>query len=125
MLMKLRRLRQDLDHLNSWVLLLVTTATNVTGLVVHLWGLHGFTWHTYFGYALIVAVVIHLTSICDISSHTAAFGCAVDFVPFTADPERSEPCIAQHQPGSPPPPGPARCPGAEWSAWRSAVPAAV
>lgn len=61
MLMKLRRMRQDLDHLNSWVLLLVTTATIVTGLVVHLWDLHGFTWHTYFGYALIVAVMIHLT----------------------------------------------------------------
>ena len=57
--MKLRRVRQDLDHLNSWVLLVVTAATIVTGLVVHLWDLHGFTWHTYFGYALIVAVVIH------------------------------------------------------------------
>ena len=39
---------------------LVTAATIVTGLLVQLWDLHGFTWHTYFGYALIVAVVIHL-----------------------------------------------------------------
>jgi SagB-type dehydrogenase family enzyme len=58
-LMKLRRLRQDLDHLNSWLLLAVTAGTIVTGLVVHLWDLHGFTWHTYLGYALIVAVVVH------------------------------------------------------------------
>jgi len=58
--MKLRRVRQDLDHLNSWVLLVVTAATIVTGLVVHLWDLHGFTWHTYFGYALTVAVLIHI-----------------------------------------------------------------
>ena len=39
--------------------LVVTGATIVTGLVVHQWNLHGFTWHTYFGYALTVAVVIH------------------------------------------------------------------
>jgi SagB-type dehydrogenase family enzyme len=57
--MSQRRLRQDLDHVNSWALLLVTVATIVTGLVVHLWDLHGFTWHTYFGYAMIVAVIIH------------------------------------------------------------------
>jgi len=57
--MKLRRMRQDLDHLNSWILLVVTVATIVTGLVVHLWDLHGFTWHTYFGYALIITVVVH------------------------------------------------------------------
>jgi SagB-type dehydrogenase family enzyme len=58
--MSLRRARQDLDHLTSWILLAVTAATIVTGLVVHLWDLHGFVWHTYFGYALIAAVLLHL-----------------------------------------------------------------
>jgi len=58
--MKLRRMRQDLDHLNIWVLLAATAATIVTGLLVQLWDLHGFTWHTYFGYALVFTVVIHL-----------------------------------------------------------------
>ena len=60
MLMKLRRMRQDIDHLNSWLLLVVTAGTIGTGLVVQLWDLHGFTWHTYLGYALIVTVVIHV-----------------------------------------------------------------
>lgn len=55
-----RRLRQDLDHLVSWILLAVTAATIVTGLIVQLWDLHGFTWHLYFGYAMIAAVVLHL-----------------------------------------------------------------
>ena len=58
--MKLRRMRQDFDHLTSWVLLLVAAATIVTGFVVHLWDLHGFTWHTYFGYAMTVAVLVHV-----------------------------------------------------------------
>jgi SagB-type dehydrogenase family enzyme len=58
--MKLRRLRQDFDHINSWLLLIVTAATIVTGLVVHLWDLHGFIWHIYFGYAMIGAVIVHL-----------------------------------------------------------------
>lgn len=58
--MSLRRARQDIDHLTSWVLLVVTAATIGTGLVVHLWDLHGFSWHTYAGYAMIVAVLAHL-----------------------------------------------------------------
>lgn len=58
--MSLRRARQDLDHLTSWTLLVVTAVTIVTGLVVHLWDLHGFSWHTYAGYAMIVAVIAHL-----------------------------------------------------------------
>lgn len=58
--MSLRRVRQDIDHLTSWILLVVTAATIVTGLVVHLWDLHGFRWHTYAGYAMIVAVAAHL-----------------------------------------------------------------
>ncbi len=58
--MKLRRLRQDLDHVTSWALLVVTAATIVTGLVVHLWDLHGFAWHTYAGYLMTGAVLVHL-----------------------------------------------------------------
>ncbi|GLP76577.1 hypothetical protein TUM20983_36870 [Mycobacterium antarcticum] len=58
--MKLRRARQDLDHINSWILLTVTAATIVTGLIAHLWDLHGFVWHIYFGYAMIASVVVHV-----------------------------------------------------------------
>ncbi len=59
--MKLRRVRQDLDHINNWVLLVVTAGTILTGLIVHLWDLHGFTWHTYLGYAMTIAVIVHLS----------------------------------------------------------------
>ena len=58
--MSLRRARQDLDHITSWILLVVTAATIVTGLVVHLWDLHEFSWHTYAGYAMIATVIVHL-----------------------------------------------------------------
>ena len=58
--MKLRRVRQDFDHLTSWVLLVVAGGTIVTGLIVHLWDLHGFVWHTWFGYAMTVAVLVHV-----------------------------------------------------------------
>ena len=58
--MKLRRVRQDFDHLTSWVLLVVAAGTIVTGLIVHLWDLHGFVWHTWFGYAMTVAVLVHV-----------------------------------------------------------------
>ncbi len=58
--MKLRRARQDFDHINSWVLLVVTAATVVTGVIAQLWDLNGFVWHIYFGYAMVVSVVIHL-----------------------------------------------------------------
>ncbi len=58
--MTVRRLRQDLDHLTSWALLVGTAATIITGLVVHLWDLHGFTYHTYAGYAMTVLVIVHL-----------------------------------------------------------------
>jgi SagB-type dehydrogenase family enzyme len=59
--MKLRRVRQDMDHLNNWVLLVVTAGTILTGLIVQLWDLHGFTWHTYLGYAMTAAVIVHLS----------------------------------------------------------------
>jgi SagB-type dehydrogenase family enzyme len=58
--MKLRRVRQDFDHLTSWVLLVVAACTIVTGLIVHLWDLHGFVWHTWFGYAMTAAVLVHV-----------------------------------------------------------------
>ncbi len=58
--MTLRRFRQDLNNVTSWVLLIVTVATIVTGLIAHLWDLNGFTWHTTFGYVMIAAVVAHL-----------------------------------------------------------------
>jgi SagB-type dehydrogenase family enzyme len=58
--MNTRRVRQDLDHLNSWALLLVSVTTILTGLIVHLWDLHGFVYHTYSGYAMALLALVHV-----------------------------------------------------------------
>lgn len=55
-----KRARHDLNNVVDWVLLLATAATIVTGFVVHLWGLHGFVWHTWAGYVMTAAVLVHL-----------------------------------------------------------------
>lgn len=55
-----RRLRQDLDHLNSALLLLVTVAAIVTGVVAHVWDLDEFRYHVWAGYGLVAFSAVHV-----------------------------------------------------------------
>ena len=55
----MRRLRHDLNYGVSAGLLLASIATIATGIVVHLWDLHGFVYHTYAGYVMALLALVH------------------------------------------------------------------
>ncbi len=56
----MRRLRHDLNHAISAVLLLLAATAILTGIVAHLWDLNDFWYHTYAGYAMAVAALAHV-----------------------------------------------------------------
>ncbi len=56
----MRRLRHDLNHAISAVLLLLAATAILTGVVAHLWDLNDFWYHTYAGYAMAVAALAHV-----------------------------------------------------------------
>lgn len=56
----MRRLRHDLNYGISAGLLVASVATIATGVVVHLWDLHGFVYHTYAGYAMTGLALVHV-----------------------------------------------------------------
>lgn len=58
--MTLRRLRQDLDHATSALLLAAVVAACVTGFLAHVWDLNDFTWHTWSGYAMAGLATAHV-----------------------------------------------------------------
>lgn len=58
--MSRRRIRQDLDHLTSALLLAVTVAAIVTGVVAHVWDLDEFRYHVWAGYALTGFAALHV-----------------------------------------------------------------
>jgi hypothetical protein len=58
--MSTRRLRQDVDHANSVLLLLSVVAASLTGFLAHVWDLNGFGWHTWSGYAMAGLATAHV-----------------------------------------------------------------
>ena len=54
------RLRSDLSHLVSWVLLASAAATIATGIIADAWDLNGFRLHTVAGYVMTVAALAHV-----------------------------------------------------------------
>lgn len=56
----MRRIRQDIDHLISAGLLLVTAAAILTGVIAHLWDLNDFSYHIWAGYALTGLAAAHV-----------------------------------------------------------------
>ncbi|WP_088288304.1 SagB family peptide dehydrogenase [Kineosporia sp. A_224] len=58
--MSARRLRQDVDHATSVLLLIAVVAACVTGFIAHVWDLNAFTWHTWSGYAMAAFAVAHV-----------------------------------------------------------------
>lgn len=56
----MRRLRHDLNYGVSAGLLVASLATITTGVVVHLWDLHGFVYHTYAGYVMAGLALAHV-----------------------------------------------------------------
>jgi len=56
----MRRLRHDLNYGVSAGLLVASVATIATGVVVHLWDLHGFVYHTYAGYMMTGLALAHV-----------------------------------------------------------------
>jgi SagB-type dehydrogenase family enzyme len=58
--MSTRRLRQDVDHANSTMLLLAVVVASVTGFLAHVWDLNGFAWHTWSGYAMAGFATAHV-----------------------------------------------------------------
>jgi SagB-type dehydrogenase family enzyme len=54
------RLRTDLNHLVSWVLLASAAATIATGIIADAWDLNGFRIHTVAGYVMTVAAMAHV-----------------------------------------------------------------
>lgn len=57
---RLRQLIHDVNLLTTWLLAASTLAAIMTGFIVLFWGLHGFTWHTYAGYAMTVTAAVHV-----------------------------------------------------------------
>lgn len=55
-----RRLRQNVDHANSVLLLLSVVAASLTGFLAHVWDLNGFGWHTWSGYAMAGFATLHV-----------------------------------------------------------------
>ncbi len=55
-----QRLRTDLSHLVSWVLLASAATTIVTGIIADAWDLSGFRIHTIAGYTMTVAALAHV-----------------------------------------------------------------
>lgn len=58
--MSVRRLRQDVDHATSVLLLISVVAASVTGFLAHVWDLNAFTWHTWSGYAMAALATAHV-----------------------------------------------------------------
>lgn len=58
--MSVRRLRQDLDHATSVLLLLSVLAACVTGFLAHVWDLNDFARHTWSGYAMAGLATAHV-----------------------------------------------------------------
>lgn len=58
--MSSKRLRQDLDHATSVLLLLSVVAAIATGFIAHVWDLNDFSWHTWSGYAMAGLAVAHV-----------------------------------------------------------------
>ena len=56
----MKRLRQDLNHLTSAMLLVAAVATGVTGLVADLWDLNDFWYHTLAGYLMGALAILHV-----------------------------------------------------------------
>lgn len=54
------RVRTDLSHLVSWVLLASAAATIATGIIADAWDLNGFRIHTITGYVMTVAALAHV-----------------------------------------------------------------
>jgi SagB-type dehydrogenase family enzyme len=56
----MKRLRQDLNHLTSAMLLVAAVATGMTGLVADLWDLNDFWYHTLAGYVMGALAILHV-----------------------------------------------------------------
>lgn len=58
--MNARRIRHDLHHLVSWLLLVLALTAIATGILADTWDLNDFRWHRWAGYAMAVAALAHV-----------------------------------------------------------------
>jgi SagB-type dehydrogenase family enzyme len=58
--MSTRRLRQDVDHATSTLLLLSVVAASLTGFLAHVWDLNDFAWHLWSGYTMTALATAHI-----------------------------------------------------------------
>jgi SagB-type dehydrogenase family enzyme len=92
----MKRLRHDVNHLISALLLVVTAVAVVTGVVAHLWDLNDFSYHTYAGYALTAFALAHVLLNWHQLTAYARFRLRPRRRASTARPRKPEPVVPAH-----------------------------